>query len=50
MPQKADKGKFTLEPIQVVPWPTGRDPIHSELIDELDRIRELRESLEDKNS
>jgi hypothetical protein len=44
MPQKAENGNLTIEQIQVVPCPTGRDPIHSELIDELDRIRDLRKS------
>jgi hypothetical protein len=46
MPQKADKGNLTLEQIQVVPCPTGRDPIRSEFIDELDRIRDLRKASE----
>jgi len=35
---------LTLEQLQAVPCPTSPEPIHSELIDELDRIRELRKA------
>jgi hypothetical protein len=50
MPQKADKGNLTIEQIQAVPRPSAKEPPHSELTDELDRIRELRKASEDKNS
>ena len=32
------------EDLHVVPWPSPPDPIHSELIDKLDQIRELRKA------
>lgn len=49
MPQKAENGNLAIEQIQAVPPRNLREPVHSELIDELDRIRDLRESPEDKN-
>lgn len=50
MPQKADEGNLTLDQIQALPRPNAKQPPHSELTDELDRIRELRKGSEDKNS
>jgi hypothetical protein len=51
MPQKkAENGNLTIEQIQAVRRPNAKEPPHSELTDELDRIRELRKASEDKNS
>jgi hypothetical protein len=46
MPQKAKNGNLTIQEIQAVPRPNSPERLHSELTDELDRIRELRESSE----